>query len=280
MEPRGSRAGFTLIELLVVIAIIALLISILLPALSRARDEGMKATCLADLRGITTSTFLYFENQGDSKLLPWYQYPQHPGYGFTLYTPWVFGGFKAPNPDPDLPPADSGAYPARIRPLNKFAAPDAHREDETIDLFICPSDNSYRTSTIGDNPMGDAEEARPSWEANGTSYTLNTRFMQGYAGGSGNFSLQDLDEYSERIAKHMTGGEASRFILWVEHGFYSATYRATPMLPNGANAPRMGWHNKYSTWSMAFADGHVVNAFYDTRLSHGEAGTIWQPNFP
>jgi hypothetical protein len=41
----------------------------------------------------------------------------------------------------------------------------------------------------------------------------------------------------------------------------------------------MGWHCKYSTWSMAFADGHAVNAFWDTRLVNSAVGTLWQPDF-
>ena len=92
-------------------------------------------------------------------------------------------------------------------------------------------------------------------------------------------ALHPLDGYAQRIAEHMTGGDASRFILWVEQGFYSATYRASPVLPNGAGPQRVGWHCDFSRWSLGFADGHADNAYYDTRLSYGADGTIWQPNF-
>ena len=59
MNRRIRTKGFTLIELLVVVAIIALLISILLPSLARARELAKRAVCAANLRGIGQSAYIY-----------------------------------------------------------------------------------------------------------------------------------------------------------------------------------------------------------------------------
>jgi prepilin-type N-terminal cleavage/methylation domain-containing protein len=54
--------GFTLIELLVVIAIIAILASMLLPVLSRAREKGKSASCMNSLRQMALATRLYADD--------------------------------------------------------------------------------------------------------------------------------------------------------------------------------------------------------------------------
>lgn len=66
MAAKGNtRRGFTLIELLVVVSIIALLVSILMPALGRARDQAKTTVCSTNQRALMNSWVVYAaDNEG------------------------------------------------------------------------------------------------------------------------------------------------------------------------------------------------------------------------
>lgn len=87
---RRAAVGFTLIELLVVIAIIAILASMLLPTLSKAKEGGRSVTCKNNMHQITLGMLMYVDDSND--FFPW-------AGGVDRNSPpdWVFGG--QPNAD-------------------------------------------------------------------------------------------------------------------------------------------------------------------------------------
>lgn len=86
-----SRKAFTLIELLVVISIIAILVALLLPALSSAKEQTRRTQCLANQRSVATAIMSMASDEAG-------EIPVHPRHS----TQWIFfGGVSDTRPDYD-----------------------------------------------------------------------------------------------------------------------------------------------------------------------------------
>jgi prepilin-type N-terminal cleavage/methylation domain-containing protein/prepilin-type processing-associated H-X9-DG protein len=170
---RVGRFAFTLIELLVVVAIIALLISILMPVLSNARQQARATKCLAHLRVLGEGLSIYVSEHRD--VLPPGRLPKIDEcnayadmFGRRKYRP-TFTAMMSPAvgapPFEDPMPCDIAGQTDRF-------GQDGDRQDYSYDVYVCPG--------------------VPEWtdERNG-SYGYNYQFL----GNSRLFDLVDVHSY-------------------------------------------------------------------------------------
>ena len=126
----GFPVGFTLVELLGVISIIALLVSILLPALNKARAQAKAVVCAAQMRQYTLAVVYYVDD--NDNFFPMYAHELNYTSGNTNYE-YIWFNAIAPYMDGEkIPP---GA------PVNEKRAIDSRNHN--MEVRDCPEKKSY-----------------------------------------------------------------------------------------------------------------------------------------
>lgn len=228
-RPRRKQCGFSLLELIVSIAIVAILVSLLLPALRLARQATQTTVCSSNLRQMGMAWRLYLDD-----------YRQFPKY--TEMPDWNFGGVE-------FRPGTGQPFLADDRPLNSYlAGPGENARERLARQFRCPSDwgaaiDIGRTHGRGHSVLGDNETA---FEFFGTSYRANIYLLDA--------SLTGIDPSGRPLREtEVKSVPSSQLLLTGDAGWFYAT-RAEGEPGDELDA---SWHGKYGAGNMLAMDGGV-----------------------
>lgn len=280
------RAAFTLIELLVVVAIIALLLSILLPSLSGAREQGKRAVCLSNLGSIGKALWQYAGEDRAESTIPIFMNmvadrdmlgrAPNPGLDYWLWrhANWfAWGGksgeatyYMAPgvglllddlDPGQTLPPgaiAEMPEYAAKRRPLTIFMTGGniSQGDERKLDGFRCPSDTGYPDDpAIDDSPMPNKE--RPCYLTVGNSYR-GSLLMSGETGPA-NIGYNGAFSFGPWGTRISTLQDTSRLVWLGEPTWFNMIGRDTNVSGLRQEEDMFGWHKRKLVDQLLFVDG-------------------------
>lgn len=202
LRPRSS--AFTLVELLVVIGIIAILIAILLPSLSRARENAARVKCLSNVRQLSMAFVMYCgENDG------WFPFPAV--FGGPGGTALGYGDQAAPtgmSPDWIGWPEDWIVWRHK-KPTDPIAGAIAHYLGDPGNgkVMMCPSDDgqfrplvsasdggAYPYSYVMNSYMSPGTNSNPHVPATVTTPKNNLRYPKDAA-----FKLSQVAKPSDKV---------------------------------------------------------------------------------
>jgi len=166
-----KRRGFTLVELLIVVGIIALLIGLLLPALNKSREQAKQTTCLANLRSLGQSLFVYANSNRDrlpnhNPPLDWVSYAGSNSAMISFYKYYVKspGVFWCPS---DI----NNTIPTDITSADQTFPNSARVSYEFFSLWFAPEYGPLLTRLHGKAPL--------AWDVEGGATTGPSRNHKG-----------------------------------------------------------------------------------------------------